>query len=203
MGPRLAFGLGHARALTRHRRVIHSPRAASLPHMIGKKIVSRWSGSVEIIRKRTPSPPTEFGIRTAPRNNSEAASLKTLGPYVQSAHNLRGYIGGCFPLCTFSLVRFFDVRQRNEHIERKSESSVRTILIHANSALLIHRFAVPLPRWGRSLFIVRMLCSHSLNRSISPIHIHRHRRPPMTQAACAAKIRRTDRRLPKCGRTCG
>ena len=34
MGPRLACGLGHARALTRHRRVIHSPRAASLPQMI-------------------------------------------------------------------------------------------------------------------------------------------------------------------------
>ena len=56
-------------------------------------------------------------LRTTPRNSSEAASLKSLGPYGQKAHKPRGYIGGCFPLCTFSLVRFFDVCQRNEHIE--------------------------------------------------------------------------------------
>ena len=51
MGPRLACGLGHARALTRHRRVIHSPRAASLPKMISVLICFALERE-EIIRKR-------------------------------------------------------------------------------------------------------------------------------------------------------
>ena len=59
-------------------------------------------------------PPTRFGVLATPQNSSEAASPKSLGPYVENAHNPKGYIGGCLPLCTFSLVRFFGVSQRNE-----------------------------------------------------------------------------------------
>ena len=125
MGPRLAFGLGHARALTRHRRVIHSPRAASLPHRIAQRIVLRWNG-------RGSPRPTRLGVRTTPRNSSEAmfrlrrndefaltprrrhfasetakhrgfceaTSLTTLGPHVQNTHNPGDLQGDLESPCT-------------------------------------------------------------------------------------------------------
>ena len=44
-----------------------------------------------------------FASETAKhRGFCEAASLTTLGPHGQKAHKPRGYIGGYFPLCTFS-----------------------------------------------------------------------------------------------------
>ena len=50
-----------------------------------------------------------------------------------------GYIGA-EPLCTFSLVRFFDVCQRNEHKNQLPlEVFVRTTLIPPNSVLLIRQ----------------------------------------------------------------
>ena len=60
-------------------------------------------GIVPKQRRETSPRPTGLGILSAPRDSTEAASLTTLGPHGQNAHNPRGYIGGYFPLCTFSL----------------------------------------------------------------------------------------------------
>jgi len=43
------------------------------------------------------------------RGFCEAVSLTTFGPHGQNKHKLRGYIGGYFPLCTFSSLHFFVV----------------------------------------------------------------------------------------------
>ena len=56
-----------------------------------------------------------FASETAKhRGFCEAASLKILGPHVQHTHKPGIRKGSGLPLRTFSLVRFFDVCQRNE-----------------------------------------------------------------------------------------
>ena len=78
------------------------------PSPTGFGVCTAPRDSTEVAGGPRPSP-TTFTLLSAPRDSSEAASLKSLGPHGQKAHNLRGYIGGYFPLCTFSSVHFFVV----------------------------------------------------------------------------------------------
>ena len=73
--------------------------------------------TVEFIRKRMPSVPTRFDILSAQGNSSEAASLKSLGPYGQNAHKPGDLQGDLESPCTrflrfTSLTRVKEVKNK-------------------------------------------------------------------------------------------